>query len=88
VWREQNPVRLAGNAATKTGWITPVLVTVGELDFRVPANNTYEYWTYLRRLRVPSKLLVFPDENHWIRKGENNRFRYGGVQAWLARWLK
>jgi dipeptidyl aminopeptidase/acylaminoacyl peptidase len=88
VWREQNPVRLAGNHAKKTGWITPVLVTVGEQDFRVPANNTYEYWTYLQRLQVPSRLLSFPDENHWIMKGENSRFWYGEVHAWLAQWLK
>jgi dipeptidyl aminopeptidase/acylaminoacyl peptidase len=88
VWREQNPVRLAGNHAKGTGWVTPVLVTVGELDYRVPANNAYEYWGYLQRLRVPSRLLSFPDENHWILKGENSRFWYGEVHAWLAKWLQ
>jgi dipeptidyl aminopeptidase/acylaminoacyl peptidase len=88
VWREQNPVRLAGNHATKTGWVTPTLVTIGELDYRVPANNAYEYWTYLQRLQVPSRLLSFPDENHWILKGENSRFWFGEVHAWLAQWLK
>jgi dipeptidyl aminopeptidase/acylaminoacyl peptidase len=87
IWREQNPVRLIGNHATKTGWVTPTLLTVGELDYRVPANNTYEAWAYLQRLQIPSKLLVFPDENHWILKGENSRFWYGEVHAWLARWL-
>jgi dipeptidyl aminopeptidase/acylaminoacyl peptidase len=88
VWREQNPVRLAGNHAKRSGWITPVLVTVGELDYRVPANNAYEYWAYLQRLQVPSRLLSFPDENHWIMKGENSRFWYAEVHAWLARWLQ
>jgi dipeptidyl aminopeptidase/acylaminoacyl peptidase len=88
VWRAQNPVRLAGNHATKTGWVTPVLVTVGELDYRVPANNAYEYWTYLQRLQVPSRLISFPDENHWILKGENSRFWFGEVHTWLAKWLK
>ncbi|MDO8597901.1 MAG: prolyl oligopeptidase family serine peptidase, partial [Sulfuricaulis sp.] len=88
VWREQNPVRLAGNYAKKTGWVTPVLVTVGEQDFRVPANNTYEYWSYLQRLQVPSRLISFPDENHWILKGENSRFWFGEVHGWLAKWLK
>ncbi|MBM3851707.1 MAG: S9 family peptidase, partial [Verrucomicrobia bacterium] len=88
VWREQNPVRLAGNHARRAGWITPVLVTVGELDYRVPANNAYEYWAYLQRLQVPSRLLSFPDENHWIMKGENSRFWYAEVHAWLGRWLQ
>ncbi len=88
IWREQNPVRLAGNHAKRTGWVTPVLVTVGELDYRVPASNAYEYWAYLQRLQVPSRLLTFPDENHWILKGENSRFWYGEVHAWLARWLR
>lgn len=87
IWKEQNPVRLVGNHATKQGWVTPMLLTVGEQDFRVPANNTLEAWAYLQRLQVPSKLLVFPDENHWVLKGENSRFWYGEVQAWLARWL-
>ncbi len=88
VWREQNPIRLAGNHANGTGWRTPVLVTVGDLDYRVPSNNAYEYWTYLQRLQVPSRLISFPDENHWILKGENSRFWFGEVHAWLARWLK
>jgi dipeptidyl aminopeptidase/acylaminoacyl peptidase len=88
VWREQNPVRLVGNHAKKTGWVTPILLTVGENDFRVPQNNTMENWGYLQRLQIPSKLIVFPDENHWILKGENSRFWFGEVHAWLARWLK
>jgi dipeptidyl aminopeptidase/acylaminoacyl peptidase len=88
IWREQNAARLAGNAAKKTGWVTPMLLTVGEQDFRVPDNNTYEAWSYLQRLQVPSKLIVFPDENHWILKGENSRFWYGELHAWLAKWLK
>lgn len=88
VWREQNPVRLAGNHAKGTGWRTPVLLTVGDLDYRVPSNNVYEYWTYLQRLQVPSRLVSFPDENHWILKGENSRFWFGEVHGWLARWLK
>lgn len=87
IWREQNPVRFAGNHAKRTGWVTPTLVSVGELDYRVPANNAYEYWTYLQRLQVPSRLISFPDENHWILKGENSRFWFGEVHAWLAKWL-
>lgn len=88
VWREQNPVRLAGNHAKGTGWVTPMLLTVGEKDYRVPANNTIESWTFHQRLQIPSKLIVFPEENHWILRGENSWFWYAEVHAWLAKWLK
>jgi len=88
IWREQNPVRYAGNHFKGTGWVTPILLSVGERDARVPMNNTIENWSYLKRLQVPSRLLVFPDENHWISRGEDSRAWYGEVQAWLARWLR
>jgi dipeptidyl aminopeptidase/acylaminoacyl peptidase len=88
IWREQNPARLAGNAAKKTGWMTPMMLTAGELDYRVPVNNTIEAWSLHQRLQIPGKLIVFPDENHWILKGENSRFWYGEVHAWWGRWLK
>jgi dipeptidyl aminopeptidase/acylaminoacyl peptidase len=81
VWREQNPIRYAGN------FKTPVLVTFGEHDYRVPINNGLEYWSALQRMKVPSRLVVFPDENHWIQKGENSRLFYAEVAAWLERWL-
>jgi len=82
VWKDQNPIRYAAN------FRTPVLVTVGEQDFRVPLNNTLEYWSALQRMKVPSRLIVFPDENHWIQKGEDSRLFYSEIAAWLARWLK
>jgi dipeptidyl aminopeptidase/acylaminoacyl peptidase len=45
-------------------------------------------WSLLQRQSVPSRLLVWPDENHWILKGENSRVFYREVHDWLARWLK
>jgi dipeptidyl aminopeptidase/acylaminoacyl peptidase len=81
VWRDQNPIRHAAK------FRTPVLVTVGENDFRVPLNNTLEYWSALQRMKVPSRLVVFPDENHWILKGENSRQFYAEISGWLTRWL-
>ena len=81
VWREQNPIRLGAS------FKTPTLVTVGEKDFRVPLNNTLEYWSALQRQQVESRLLVFPDENHWILKGGNSRYFYQEVHDWLGRWL-
>jgi dipeptidyl aminopeptidase/acylaminoacyl peptidase len=66
-WTEQNPIRKAAN------FKTPILLSVGERDFRVPMNNTLENWSALQRMKVPSRLLVWPDENHWITNGENSR---------------
>ncbi len=88
VWREQDPADLAGSHFTKTGWITPMLITVGEQDFRVPLNNSIENWSLHQRLQIPSRLIVFPEENHWVLKGENSRFFYQQVHAWWARWVK
>jgi dipeptidyl aminopeptidase/acylaminoacyl peptidase len=82
VWKDQNPIRYAAK------FRTPVLVTVGEQDFRVPLNNTLEYWSALQRMKVPSRLVVFPDENHWILKGEDSRLFYSEIAGWLAHWLK
>ena len=81
VWREQNPIRLAAKFST------PVLLTIGESDYRVPINNTLEYWSALQRMQVPSRLIVFPDANHWIQKGEDSRVFYAEIANWLKRWL-
>ncbi|HLA10060.1 MAG TPA: S9 family peptidase [Pyrinomonadaceae bacterium] len=81
VWREQNPIRYAKNFST------PIMLSIGENDFRVPLNQTLENWSVLQRLRIPSKLIVWPDENHWILKGENSRFFYQEVHAWLGKYL-
>jgi len=81
VWRKQSP--FWHSAKLKT----PILVTFGERDFRVPYNNGLEFWTVLQRQQVESRLVIFPDENHWILKGENSRYFYEEVQGWLARHL-
>jgi len=81
IWREQNPIRFAKN------FRTPILLSVGENDFRVPLNQTLENWSVLQRLRIPSRLIVWPDENHWILKGENSRYFYQEVHNWLRKYL-
>ncbi len=81
LWIEQSPLTYAAN------FKTPILMSVGEHDFRVPMNNTLEMWTTLQRQRVPSKLLIWPDENHWILNGENSRFFYQQVWDWIGRWV-
>ncbi|HKY43013.1 MAG TPA: S9 family peptidase [Pyrinomonadaceae bacterium] len=81
IWREQNPIRFAKN------FRTPILLSIGENDFRVPLNQTLENWSVLQRLRIPSRLVVWPDENHWILKGENSRYFYKEVHGWLKKYL-
>ncbi len=81
-WLDQSPVVYAKD------FKTPMLLSVGENDFRVPMNNTLEMYAVLQRMRVPARLMVWPDENHWILKPENSRVFYREVAAWLAKWLK
>ena len=69
-------------------WDTPTLVIHGGVDYRVVDTEGIATFTALQRRGVESKLLFFPDENHWILKGENSRFWFSEVHAWLARWLK
>ena len=81
IWREQNPIRYAAN------FTTPMMLTVGEKDYRVPLNNTLEMWSVLQRMRVPSRLMVFPEENHWILNPENSRVFYQEVHKWFGQWV-
>ncbi len=80
-WHDQSPFWRS------TKLKTPILLSFGEKDFRVPYNNGLEFWTVLQRQQVPSRLVLFPDENHWILKGENHRYFFQEVQAWLAQYL-
>jgi dipeptidyl aminopeptidase/acylaminoacyl peptidase len=81
LWKEQSPFYRS------TRLKTPILLTYGERDYRVPVNNGLEFWSILQRQDVPSRLVVFPDENHWILKGENSRYFYQEVHGWLAKYL-
>ncbi|MGZ8851318.1 MAG: dipeptidyl-peptidase 5, partial [Thermoanaerobaculia bacterium] len=67
---------------------TPTLVVHSELDYRVPLNQGLELFTALQRRGVPSKLLYFPDEGHWVLKPQNSKLWYQTVGDWLDQWLK
>jgi dipeptidyl aminopeptidase/acylaminoacyl peptidase len=67
---------------------TPTLVTAGELDYRVPYTESLQLFTALQRKNVPSKLLLFPDEGHWILKPQNSQLWYNTVLAWFDKYLK
>jgi Dipeptidyl aminopeptidases/acylaminoacyl-peptidases len=67
---------------------TPTLVTHGELDYRVPIGEGLQLYTALQYRNVDSKLIVFPDEGHWILKPQNSQFWYSQVIDWLNKHLK
>ena len=56
-------------------------------DFRVPEGNTLTMYAALQRMNVLARLLIWPDENHWILKGENSRVFYREVRSWLEKYL-
>jgi dipeptidyl aminopeptidase/acylaminoacyl peptidase len=67
---------------------TPTLVIAGENDFRVPYTQSLEFFNTLQRQGVPSKLVIFPDEGHWVLKPQNSQFWYKTFLDWLAAYLK
>jgi dipeptidyl aminopeptidase/acylaminoacyl peptidase len=67
---------------------TPTLVVAGERDYRVPYTQSVEFFSALQRQSVPSKLVNFPDEGHWVLKPQNSRFWYKTFFDWLALYLK
>ena len=67
---------------------TPMLVIHGEQDYRVPISEGMQTFTALQKMGVPSKLLYFPDEGHWITKPQNSELWYETVWDWLATYLK
>lgn len=69
-----------------TQWKTPQLVITSEKDFRIPYTQGLAAFTALQRREIPSKLLVFPDENHWVLKPKNSMQWYGEVLGWLGKY--
>ncbi len=81
-YAKHNPVDLVKN------WKTPTLVVHGMKDFRVVYTQGLSTFTALQRKGIPSKLLVFPDENHWVLKPQNSLLWHDTVRAWLDQWLQ
>ncbi len=82
MYERWSPSRLAGN------FKTPTLVIHGELDYRVPYGQGLQLFTGLQMKKVPSKLLLFPDEGHWILKPQNSLLWYRTFLGWLDQWLR
>jgi dipeptidyl aminopeptidase/acylaminoacyl peptidase len=81
-YEKHNPVTLVGN------WKTPMLVIHGALDYRVVDTQGLATFNVLQRRGIPSQLLYFPDENHWVLKPHNSILWHETVIGWLDRWLK
>lgn len=67
---------------------TPMLVTHGALDFRVPEGQAFELFTSLQRLGVPSRLVYFPDETHFVAKPQNFKLWMTEIFNWFDKWIK
>ena len=68
-------------------WHTPILCIHGGSDFRVPYDEGMAAFNAAQMMGVPSKLIVFPDENHWILKPQNALYWHRSYFEWLSRWL-
>jgi dipeptidyl aminopeptidase/acylaminoacyl peptidase len=81
-YEKHSPHRLAANLAR---FKTPMLVIHNDLDFRCPIGQGHELFTTLQRLGVPSRMVNFPDEGHWVLRPRNSEFWHREVFAWLKK---
>lgn len=79
--QRENPMFYAKN------FKTPTLVLHGEMDYRVPYGNGLELYGVLQAMNVPSRLVVFPDENHWVLHPQNAIYWHWEMQSWLSRYI-
>jgi len=84
-YRKFAPVTLAGRLGR---FKTPTLVIAGERDYRVPYTQSLEFFSALQRQEVPSKLVVFPDEGHWVMKPQNAKFWYKTFLDWVDKYAR
>jgi dipeptidyl aminopeptidase/acylaminoacyl peptidase len=80
VYRKWSPALKAAN------FKTPMLVVHGQLDYRLDVSQGFDLFTTLQRLKVPSKMLYFPDEGHWVLKPQNSQLWYKTVNEWVEEW--
>jgi dipeptidyl aminopeptidase/acylaminoacyl peptidase len=85
-----NPVMYARWSPSKfvNNFKTPILIIHGELDFRVPIGEGLQLFTAVQRKGIDSKLLIFPDEGHWVLKPQNSQLWYHTVIGWVDKYLK
>ncbi len=87
-WRTPDIYRQWSPSKRVEFFSTPTLVIHGEKDYRVPLGQGLQLFTALQLRKVPSKLILFPDEGHWILKPRNSEFWYRNVLSWMDEWVK
>jgi len=85
-WAPGNTYGKFNPADHVANWTKPTLVVQGQLDYRVPLEQGIATFTALQRKGVPSKLLYFPNENHWVLKAQNSVQWHKEVLDWLNQW--
>lgn len=86
-WQNKDNVLKASPAMYAENFKTPMLISHGEKDYRVPVTQGLALYGVLKGKGVDARLVYFPDENHWILKPQNSMFWYNEVQNWLERYL-
>jgi len=84
----ENPFRKWSPMMSAKNFKTPTLVVHGQLDYRLDVSEGYQLFDTLQRLKVPSKMLYFPDEGHWVLKPQNSQLWYKTVNDWVDQWTK
>jgi dipeptidyl aminopeptidase/acylaminoacyl peptidase len=88
VWANREGYRKWSPHLFATQFKTPTLVVHGQLDYRLDVSEGFQLFTTLQRLKIPSKMLYFPDEGHWVLKPQNSQLWYKTVGAWVDSYLK
>ena len=87
IWENGRAVERPESDPISQNFKTPMLITQGELDFRVPLSESMTTFKILQRLQGADAAGVFPDEGHWILRGENSKLHMQEVLGWLQKWL-
>ncbi|MGO9518507.1 MAG: prolyl oligopeptidase family serine peptidase [Candidatus Korobacteraceae bacterium] len=87
-WTNREMYRKWSPHLSATNFKTPVLVVHGQLDYRLDVSEGFQLFTTAQRLNIPSKMLYFPDEGHWVLKPQNSRLWYQTVNGWVDEWTK
>jgi len=83
----ENPYRKWAPMLSAKNFKTPTLVVHSQLDFRLDVSEGYQLFTTLQRLGVPSKMLYFPDEGHWVLKPQNSQLWWKTVNDWVDEYI-
>jgi len=84
----ENPFRKWAPMMSAKNFKTPTLVIHGQLDYRLDVSEGFQLFDTLQLLKVPSKMLYFPDEGHWVLKPQNSQLWWKTVTDWVDEWTK